>query len=118
MGTGIVSLIFITIPFKAAWLYYLSIVFFALNAALFLTALGVSILRYTLWPEIWSVMIQDSTNSLFLGTVPMGFATLIEMWIFVCVPVWGEWAVWVAFGAWVFDSVVAVAVTVSLVVLL
>nr|OQO27964.1 hypothetical protein B0A51_03809 [Rachicladosporium sp. CCFEE 5018] len=118
MGTGIVSLIFITIPFKAAWLHYLGILFFALNAALFFVALGVSGVRYTIWPEIWTVMIQDSTNSLFLGTVPMGFATLIEMWIFVCVPAWGRWAAWVAFGAWVLDCVVAVAVAVSLAVLL
>nr|POE65901.1 sulfite efflux pump ssu1 [Quercus suber] len=35
MGTGIVSTILITIPWKAAWLYYLSIVFFVLNVGLF-----------------------------------------------------------------------------------
>jgi hypothetical protein len=90
MGTGVVAVIFSTIPFEARWLYWMSIFFFALNTLLFSLALVISILRYTLWPEIWSVMIDDPNNSLFLGTVPMGFATLIEMWVHVCVPAWGQ----------------------------
>ena len=63
-------------------------------------------------------MIEDPTNSLFLGTVPMGFATLVEMWISVCVPTWGDWAAYVGWAAWILDSVVAVSVTVSLGILL
>lgn len=78
MGTGIVSTILFTIPWKAQWLYYLSIIFFVLNVALFSSAFLVSILRYTIWPEIWTVMIEDSNNSLFLGTIPMGFATIVR----------------------------------------
>lgn len=118
MGTGIVSTIFITFPWQAQWLYYLSIIFFVLNVCLFTAALLASVLRYTLYPEIWTVMIEDSTNSLFLGTIPMGFATIVEMWTFVCVPAWGEWAVWVAWGLWMVDALVAVIVTVSLGILL
>ena len=68
--------------------------------------------------EIWTVMIQDATNSLFLGTIPMGFATIVEMWIFVCVPAWGDWAAYVGWALWMVDAIVAVAVTVSLGVLL
>ena len=118
MGTGIVSTILITIPWKAHWLYYLSIVFFVLNVWLFSLAFTASFLRYTIWPQIWTVMIEDATNSLFLGTIPMGFATIVEMWIFVCVPAWGQWAAYVAWALWMLDSVVAVSVTVSLGVLL
>ncbi len=58
MGTGIVSTILITIPWKAQWLYYLSIIFFVLNVALFSSAFFISVLRYTLWPEIWTVMVR------------------------------------------------------------
>jgi hypothetical protein len=36
MGTGIVAVLFINIPWKADWLYYLSIVFFILNCSLLL----------------------------------------------------------------------------------
>jgi hypothetical protein len=73
-----------------------------------------SILRYTLYPEIWSVMIQDPTNSLFLATIPMGFATIIEMWVFACVPLWGEWTKTVAWALWMVDVVAAASVTLSL----
>jgi tellurite resistance protein TehA-like permease len=114
MGTGIVSELLIQIPFQAAWLYWLSVAFFGLNALLFAAAFTISVLRYTLYPEIWAVMIADSTNSLFLGTAPMGFATLISCWVFLCVPYWGEWAGTLAWVCWIGDCVVAVAVTVSL----
>ena len=86
MGTGIVSILLITIPFKADWLYWLSVFFFGLNVILFSLAFTVSFLRYTLYPEIWTVMIRDPNNSLFLGCIPLGFATLVESWIFVCCP--------------------------------
>ncbi|KIX07817.1 uncharacterized protein Z518_02471 [Rhinocladiella mackenziei CBS 650.93] len=114
MGTGIVSLLLITIPFKADWLYWLSVFFFVLNTVLFVLAFITSFLRYTLYPEIWAVMIADSTNSLFLGTIPMGFATLVESWIFLCCPYWGFWSVTVAWVCWMIDAMVAAAVTVSL----
>lgn len=48
----------------------------------------------------------------------MGFATLVKMWITVCVPAWGEWAAYVGWALWILDSIVAVAVTVSLGILL
>lgn len=118
MGTGIVAVILHSIPWQARWLYWLSIIVFALNALLFLLATGISVLRYTIWPEIWTVMIEDPNNSLFLGTVPMGFATLINMWVQVCVPAWGVWAAYFAFATWILDCIVAVMVTVSLGVLL
>ena len=118
MGTGIVSLLFITIPYQTRWLYWLSVVFFVLNTTLFALAFIISFLRYTLYPEIWGVMIKDATNSLFLGTVPMGFATLVEAWIFLCIPYWGPWATTTAWVMWMIDSVVAAAVTLSLGILM
>ncbi|KAI6887322.1 putative C4-dicarboxylate transporter/malic acid transport protein [Hortaea werneckii] len=118
MGTGIVANIFYIIPWKAAWLHYLSIIFFVLTVVLFALAFIASVLRYTIWPQIWTVMIQDPTNSLYLGTIPMGFATIVEMWIFICVPAWGQGAAYVGWALWMLDSVVAVAVTVTLGILL
>lgn len=118
MGTGIVSLLFAAIPFKTHLLYWLALIFLGLNAVLFACAFFVSALRYTLYPEIWTVMIADSTNSLFLGTIPMGFATLISAWCTLCIPYWGPWAVTFAWVCWMVDSVVSVAVTISLTVLL
>ncbi|KAF2212320.1 hypothetical protein CERZMDRAFT_59220 [Cercospora zeae-maydis SCOH1-5] len=118
MGTGIVSNLFLAIPWQADWLHYFAIIFFVLNIILFSSFSIISIARYTIWPEIWTVMIEDPVNSLFLGTIPMGFATIIRSFMAVCVPSWGRWAAWFAFGLWVVDAVVAVGVTVSLGVLL
>ncbi|KAF1845495.1 uncharacterized protein K460DRAFT_376910 [Cucurbitaria berberidis CBS 394.84] len=118
MGTGIVSLLLVAIPFKANWLYWLAVVFLGLNTILFTCAFSISVFRYAVYPEIWTVMIADSVNSLFLGTIPMGFATLISAWCSVCIPYWGSWAVTFAWVCWIIDAVVAVAVTISLSVLL
>ncbi|KAJ5924244.1 hypothetical protein N7466_008431 [Penicillium verhagenii] len=114
MGTGIVSVLFNSVPFSSPVLHYISIVFFVLNVIIFALAFITSIVRYTLYPEIWRVMIQDPTNSLFLATVPMGFATLIEMWVLVCVPRWGEWASSFVWALWMVDVVAAASVTLSL----
>lgn len=46
--------------------------------------------RYTLWPRIWNAMLSHPQQSLFLGTFPMGFATIINMVVFTCVPAWGQ----------------------------
>lgn len=48
----------------------------------------------------------------------MGYLTLVEMWIFVCIPAWGPWAAYVGWGLWILGSTAAVAVTLSLGVLL
>jgi tellurite resistance protein TehA-like permease len=118
MGTGMVSILLFAIPYKTATLYYASIFFFSLNALIFIAAFIVSALRYTLYPEIWSVMIRDPVNSLFLATIPIGFATLIEMWIFVCVPKWGEWALTLAWVMWMLNTIVSFSITITLPVML
>lgn len=86
-----------------------------LNVLLFSLAFTISILRYTLYPEIWGVMIQDPNNSLFLGTIPMGFATIVEMWIFICIPAWNApWVTTFAWVLWMIDSIIAAMVTLGL----
>lgn len=94
MGTGIVSILLHNLPYNGIWLYWISVVIFALNVFLFNVFLIISILRYTFYPQIWFVMICHPTQSLFLGTFPMGLATIINMVVFVCVPTWGTWAVY------------------------
>lgn len=93
MGTGIVSILLHNLQYNGSWLYYLSVVVFCLNISLFVTFLLVSILRYSIWPEIWTKMLRHPVQSLFLGTFPMGLATIVNMIVFVCVPIWGTWAV-------------------------
>lgn len=53
-------------------------------------------------------MVTHPTQSLFLGTLPMGFATIINMFCYVCVPAWGDWAVYFAWALWIADAVVSI----------
>jgi len=91
MGTGIVSILLHNLPYNGAWLYWLSVAIFALNVILFILFTIISAVRYVLWPEIWTAMVRHPAQSLFLGTFPMGLATIINMIVFVCVPAWGTW---------------------------
>ncbi|RMY20197.1 hypothetical protein D0866_12606 [Hortaea werneckii] len=100
MGTGITSILLHNLPYNGIWLHYISYVLFALNVLLFTVFSLISLLRYTLYREIWHAMIQHPAQSLFIGTFPMGLATIVNMIAFVCVPAWGgatwtlAWALW------------------------
>jgi tellurite resistance protein TehA-like permease len=94
MGTGIVSILLHNLPYNGIWLYWLSVIVFALNVFLFCLFLVISILRYTIYPQIWCAMIRHPAQSLFLGTFPMGLATIVNMIVFVCVPSWGTWTIY------------------------
>ena len=109
MGTGISSILLCNLPYNATWLQYIAYIIFALNIFLFALFLCISIMRYTLYPAIWTAMVRHPAQSLFLGTFPMGLATIINMTVFVCVPAWGgNW--WkLAWALWWFDAVVSLA---------
>jgi Voltage-dependent anion channel len=89
MGTGIVSILLHNLPYNGDWLYWISVVIFALNVALFILFTFISVVRYAVYPEIWLAMIRHPAQSLFIGTFPMGLATIINMIVFACVPAWG-----------------------------
>ncbi|PCH00005.1 C4-dicarboxylate transporter/malic acid transport protein [Penicillium occitanis (nom. inval.)] len=119
MGTGIASILLNTLPYNGAWLYYLSIIVFALNVLLFSLFCILTALRYLLYPKIFTAMIRHPVQSMFLGTFPMGFATIINMFVLVCVPAWGgEWTRRFAWGLWIFDAIVSVVVALTLPALL
>ncbi|TQW10050.1 C4-dicarboxylate transporter/malic acid transport protein [Cordyceps javanica] len=104
MGTGIVSILLHNLPYNAPWLQYISYVIFALNVALFITFLAISIARYTLYPEIWSAMIEHPGQSLFLGCFPMGFASNH----------WGPGLIHLAWAFWWVDVLLSMATCISM----
>ncbi|KAI7270233.1 putative C4-dicarboxylate transporter/malic acid transport protein [Hortaea werneckii] len=109
MGTGITSILLHNLPYNGVWLRYLSYILFALNVLLFTIFSLISLLRYTLYPETWHAMIRHPAQSLFIGTFPMGLATIVNMVAFVCVPAWGG-ATWkLAWALWWIDSGLALA---------
>ncbi|GAQ46428.1 hypothetical protein AtubIFM56815_004434 [Aspergillus tubingensis] len=114
MGTGIVSILLNTLPYNGQWLYWISVVLFAFNVLLFTIGCIITFLRYTLYPEIFFAMIKHPVQSMFIGTFPMGFATIINMFCFVCVPAWGDWTRNFAWGLWIFDAIFSVITALSL----
>ncbi|KAK8118607.1 uncharacterized protein PG998_003233 [Apiospora kogelbergensis] len=114
MGTGIVSILLHNLPYNTEWIRWISVGFFALNVLLMVSFTTISVARYVLYPQIWGVMIRHPTQSLFLGTFPMGLATIINMTVFVCVPAWGNWAAYLAWGLWWFDLAISLLCCVSL----
>lgn len=46
--------------------------------ALFLAFTIITIARYVAYPRFFLVMLGHETHSLFLGTIPMGFVTIIS----------------------------------------
>lgn len=131
MGTGIVSILLHQLPYNAQWIQYISYIFFSANVILFVVFLSVTIARYALYPEIWSVMIGHPGQSLFLGCFPMGFASkskhlklrlaeadlaakaIINMMIFCCKD-WGESMIYLAWAFWWIDAVLSVATCITM----
>lgn len=109
MGTGLVAVLLKTFPWEADWLYWLSVIVFCLNVALFITFSLVSLMRYTVWPEIWWVMLHHPNQALFVGAVPMSLSTIVNMIVLVCVPAWGPWTRYFAWGLWMADAVLSLA---------
>ncbi|KAM5380708.1 hypothetical protein ACJA88_005037 [Fusarium oxysporum] len=57
----------------------------------------------------WLFYLYIYSQAVFLGTIPVGFATIINMIVFVCVPAWGDWAANFAWALWWIDVVMATA---------
>ncbi|KAI5452792.1 Plasma membrane sulfite pump involved in sulfite metabolism [Naganishia albida] len=83
MGTGITSILLYTLPYQFRGLKTIGIIIFFLNLALFMLFLLMSILRYIIWPNVFRKMLLHPQQSLFLGTFPMGFATIVNMVAFL-----------------------------------
>jgi tellurite resistance protein TehA-like permease len=116
MGTGIVSILLHALPYtkSSTVLYTLSIVIFILNVILFCLILGADVVRYILYPKTWTLMIRHPVQSLFLGTLPMGFATIITMGALVCAPKWGGPWPNILWALWWLDAIVSLAVCMGL----
>lgn len=110
MGTGIVSILLYNLPYNGPWLRYVAVSVFALNAALFSAFVAASATRYAAFPGIFLDMLRHPTQSLFLGTFPMGFATICNMFVYVCVRAWGSWAMNLAWAMWWLDAAVSVVI--------
>lgn len=116
MGTGIVSILLHTLgtTYSSQPLRYISIAVFICNLALFFAILAATILRYVMYPAVWNLMIKHPFQSLFLGTAPMGLATLVNFFALEFAPRWGNWARVLVWSIWWVDVVASIATAVGL----
>lgn len=108
MGTGISSILLYNLPFQFTGLTIIADCIFGLNVLLLCIFLCMSIVRYIAWPQVFNTMLRHPQQSLFLGTFPMGLATVINMVVLACVPAWGlNWAI-LAWILWWVDAFISI----------
>ena len=111
MGTGAVSILLHTFPYPARWLYWLSVAAFCVNTLLFATLTLIILMRFILYPAQWSVMLNDTTQSLYIAAWPMGLSQIIFMMIYVCSPIWSSWVTYLAWAMWMLDAALSIVVS-------
>lgn len=90
MGTGISAILLHQMPYTNVVFETMGTVLYVLNVLLFVTFILMTAARYMIWPGILPVMLKHEGQSLFLGTLPMGFATLVNLTVFIAVPAFGQ----------------------------
>lgn len=109
MGTGILSLALVQLPVTLPGVHALALALWGLNIGLFVLFSVLYLARWLSYPREAFRIFGHSQASMFLGTVPMGLATLINGLLIFGVPHWGQTAVNVAEGLWWVDAVMALA---------
>ncbi|BGP25129.1 hypothetical protein Rt10032_c09g4066 [Rhodotorula toruloides] len=113
MGTGISSILLYNLPYSFKGLEEIGIAIWLLNVVLFSLFLLMSIARYCIFPTVFYAMLFHPVQSLFLGCFPMGFATIVNMTVFVAAERWrGRW-IWLAWSLWWIDAVISVIIAVG-----
>lgn len=109
MGTGMISILLYRVPqpYNARWLRILGIIVFILNLVLFIIFSAISTVRFILFPKVIGKVARCEKESLFLGAYVMGLATLVNMFVYVCVE-GAEWGPWALNFAWAWFFVCAV----------
>jgi C4-dicarboxylate transporter/malic acid transport protein len=113
MGNGIVSLVLTALPQSfpgqhalAVSLWYVDIVLYAVFAAMFAA-------RWIFYPETIKPLLHHPLQSMFLGTLPMGLAPIINGMVLFAGPHFGAGAYSLAYGLWCVDALLAVVVAVG-----
>ncbi|KAI1353952.1 voltage-dependent anion channel-domain-containing protein [Xylaria sp. FL0043] len=113
MGTGIVSILLFTFSniytHGSGMLFQLSVAFYILNVVLFSLIFMMTIFRYILYPRLFVMLVSDPGQAMYLGTFPMGFATIISMTVNVMVPRFGAFWAETAWVCWWIDVAISMA---------
>lgn len=109
MGTGILALALAAFPLPLPGLHALAEGLWLFNALLFSLFAGLYAARWLLFYHEAHEIFAHATVSMFLGTIPMGLATLINGLLLFGLPRWGEAVLPLALGLWWLDAAMALA---------
>ena len=110
MGTGIVSMVLAELQGLHAWFWQLGAGLWQLNLILFALFSALYGLRWVLYPQEAKQIFQHSSMSLFLGTIPMALATLINGSLKFGLVLYGTAVVGIAEWLWYIDVGLALLV--------
>ncbi|KLO19523.1 hypothetical protein SCHPADRAFT_924438 [Schizopora paradoxa] len=115
MGTGAISALFHTFPYgsNSKAMQYIALFFLLLNLVLFTVLFLCGIARYTFFRGLWSTMMRHPVQSLYLGTFPMGFATIIMAAVGIVHGYFnfgGDGLIWALWALWWADVAVSIAI--------
>lgn len=79
MGTGIISVLLESLPYRFNGLHALALIFFGINLLLFVVFMVISIIRCIIWPPLLLRTLLNPVSCMFFGSLSMGFTTLINM---------------------------------------
>lgn len=109
MGTGVLALALAQLPWAGAALLRLAEALWGLAAMLFVLFSLLYAARWVLFFEEARRIFGHATVSMFIGTIPMGLATLLNGLLLFGVPRWGAAAVSLAETLWWLDVAMALA---------
>lgn len=110
MGTGIVSMVLAELQGLHAWFWQLGAGLWQLNLILFTLFSTLYGLRWVLYPQEAKQIFQHPSMSLFLGTIPMALATLINGSLKFGLVLYGTAVVGIAEWLWYIDVGLALLV--------
>ena len=108
MGTGILSTLLHTSPHKFEGEATIGTVLYFINIAIFFAFTVISVARYAIFPWVFGRMLRHPSQSLFLGTIPIGLATIVNATVIIAVPRYGAWAVDLCWALWWVDVALTV----------
>lgn len=109
MGTGVLALGIAQVAVRGGWLHHFAQLLWQLNCILFILFSLCYTARWIIFPQQAARIFSHPQMSLFLGTIPMGLATIINGFLCFGIPLWGDIAIRIADSLWQLDVALAIA---------
>ncbi len=109
MGTGILSLTIPQFPFAQPALHQVGVVLWLFNIGLFAICCALMLGRAMFFWDSFVRLFAHPVQSMFLGAIPMGLATIVNGFLVFGIPLVGARAVHIASFLWWIDALLAVA---------